>query len=710
MRFSILSSFLLFSILSFTQNALDFDGSDDGVNCGTASVLDVGGTAFSLEAWINASSWNTNAFQGTIAIKENNTNNGGFMFRAGASGVINFAIGAGTNSAWSELTTSSVLNTGTWYHVAATYDGSKMKVYLDGLLIDSLSSTITVGGSSSTPLTIGYHPTYTGRVWNGKIDEFRVWDKALTQSEITANMNSEFCSLTVTDLAGYYKMDAGTPQSTNTGVTSAIDYSGNQNNGTLSNFSLSGTSSNWVYGKALTQDTVSTSDTLKKCGAYYDADLQIYITQSTTVTRHIPSHTGCDSSATKVIIINSTSNEIHNVWACDSFTSPTGTVYSATGTYYSFFKNVQGCDSIITIHLVVGADSSFIDTSACLSYTSSNGNIYTQSGVYYEVFTSFRGCDSIVQITAEIYAKSYGNIGMETCDSVQNLLLTKWLKPGDTTSDTLVNKSGCDSIINISVSSLKSYNTIDTSECDSYTSASGKLWTSSGTYIDTIPNNAGCDSILTYNLTMLMPTSEVLTINSCFEAILPTSNERVTVSGTYYDTLINVAGCDSFITMNVSIKTVNTVVSAVDQTLTALSTNGSFQWLDCTDNYAEINTKTSRDFQYKNSGEYAVEVTDNECIDTSECYSLTGLSISDFVRKPTFLVFPNPSRGYFNITSDEVITGARLVIYAVSGQKVYEDKIQSSKNYSCAYPLDTGIYIIELAVSDNLMRQMLQVR
>jgi hypothetical protein len=710
MRFSILSSFLLFSILSFTQNALDFDGSDDGVNCGTASVLDVGGTAFSLEAWINASSWNTSAFQGTIAIKENNTNNGGFMFRAGASGVINFAIGAGTNSAWSELTTSSVLNTGTWYHVAATYDGSKMKVYLDGLLIDSLSSTITVGGSSSTPLTIGYHPTYTGRVWNGKIDEFRVWDKALTQSEITANMNSEFCSLTVTDLAGYYKMDAGTPQSTNTGVTSAIDYSGNQNNGTLSNFSLSGTSSNWVYGKALTQDTVSTSDTLKKCGAYYDADLQIYITQSTTVTRHIPSHTGCDSSATKVIIINSTSNETHNVWACDSFTSPTGTVYSATGTYYSFFKNVQGCDSIITIHLVVGADSSFIDTSACLSYTSSNGNIYTQSGVYYEVFTSFRGCDSIVQITAEIYAKSYGNIGMETCDSVQNLLLTKWLKPGDTTSDTLVNKSGCDSIINISVSSLKSYNTIDTSECDSYTSASGKLWTSSGTYIDTIPNNAGCDSILTYNLTMLMPTSEVLTINSCFEAILPTSNERVTVSGTYYDTLINVAGCDSFITMNVSIKTVNTVVSAVDQTLTALSTNGSFQWLDCTDNYAEINTKTSRDFQYKNSGEYAVEVTDNECIDTSECYSLTGLSISDFVRKPTFLVFPNPSRGYFNITSDEVITGARLVIYAVSGQKVYEDKIQSSKNYSCAYPLDTGIYIIELAVSDNLMRQMLQVR
>jgi hypothetical protein len=710
MRFSILSSFLLFSILSFTQNALDFDGSDDGVNCGTASVLDVGGTAFSLEAWINASSWNTSAFQGTIAIKENNTNNGGFMFRAGASGVINFAIGAGTNSAWSELTTSSVLNTGTWYHVAATYDGSKMKVYLDGLLIDSLSSTITVGGSSSTPLTIGYHPTYTGRVWNGKIDEFRVWDKALTQSEITANMNSEFCSLTVTDLAGYYKMDAGTPQSTNTGVTSAIDYSGNQNNGTLSNFSLSGTSSNWVYGKALTQDTVSTSDTLKKCGAYYDADLQIYITQSTTVTRHIPSHTGCDSSATKVIIINSTSNETHNVWACDSFTSPTGTVYNATGTYYSFFKNVQGCDSIITIHLVVGADSSFIDTSACLSYTSSNGNIYTQSGVYYEVFTSFRGCDSIVQITAEIYAKSYGNIGMETCDSVQNLLLTKWLKPGDTTSDTLVNKSGCDSIINISVSSLKSYNTIDTSECDSYTSASGKLWTSSGTYIDTIPNNAGCDSILTYNLTMLMPTSEVLTINSCFEAILPTSNERVTVSGTYYDTLINVAGCDSFITMNVSIKTVNTVVSAVDQTLTALSTNGSFQWLDCTDNYAEINTKTSRDFQYKNSGEYAVEVTDNECIDTSECYSLTGLSISDFVRKPTFLVFPNPSRGYFNITSDEVITGARLVIYAVSGQKVYEDKIQSSKNYSCAYPLDTGIYIIELAVSDNLMRQMLQVR
>ena len=710
MRFSVLSSFLLFSIFSFTQNALDFDGSDDGVNCGTASVLDVGGSAFSLEAWINASSWNTNVFQGTIAIKENNANNGGFMLRAGASGVINFAIGAGSNSAWSELTTRSVLNTGTWYHVAATYDGSKMKIYLDGLLIDSLSSTITVGGSSSTPLTIGYHPTYTGRVWNGKIDEFRVWDKALTKSEITANMNSEFCSLTVTDLAGYYKMDAGTPQSTNTGVTSAIDYSGNHNNGTLYNFSLSGTSSNWVYGKALTQDTVTTSDTLKKCGAYYDADLQLYITQSTTVTRHIPSHTGCDSSATKVIIINSISNETQNVWACDRFTSPTGTVYSATGTYYSFFKNVQGCDSIIIIHLIVGADSSYIDTSACLAYQSAQGNVYTQSGVYYEAYTSHKGCDSIVQITTDIYSKSFGSVSLETCDSIQNLTLTKWLKPGDIISDTLINRNGCDSIISVSVRSLISYDTLAASECLSYTSASGKLWTASGTYTDTVANTVGCDSILNYRLTILQPSEDELTISSCFEAILPTSNERVTVSGTYYDTLINAAGCDSFVTMNVSIKTVNTVVSAVDYTLTALSTNGSFQWLDCTDNYAEISTKTSRDFQYENSGEYAVEVTDNECIDTSACYSLTGLSTSYLVHKPTFQVFPNPSTGYFNITSDEVITGARLVIYAVSGQKLYEDKIQSSKNYSSTYPLDTGIYIIELDVSGNLMRQRLQVR
>lgn len=703
----LLTLFMLAGNELLAQNALNFDGSDDGVNCGTGTALNIGGTSFSVEAWIYANSWNANPYQGTIAIKESNSNNGGFMLRAGGNGQINFAMGAGSSSAWVELTTASKLTTGAWYHIAATYDGSFMRIYVNGTLADSLATTISSGGAASTPLTIGYHPTYTGRVWNGLIDELRLWDTVLTKAAINAGINKEFCAYGIPHLKGYFKLDEGTPRGNNSGKNTTKDYSGYGNDGTLYNFSLSGASSNWDYGKVLSQDTVYFTDKVSRCGPYFDAEIGKYITTSTKFTRHLPSFTGCDSSVTKDITIKNISRVAIDRWVCDSFISATGKTYTQSGTYYDILTNAEGCDSIITLTLKVGADSSEKTVEHCQSYYSDGGNTYNQTGTYFEHFKSFMGCDSVVKLHVTIYPPMADSITLYTCDSVMNLKKTKWLKPGNTVSDTFKSVHGCDSIMHLWVKSLKSTATIETAICNSYKSPSGKIITLSGTFADTIKNYRNCDSLISVKVTILQPSSGTVSIDACFQTKLP-NGLWINQSGVYYDTAKNIAGCDSFIMYDVTIKTVNTGVTVEAQKLTAQSTTGTFQWLDCNKGFSAISGETKAVFETTAGGNYAAEVTENNCVDTTACYVLKGAGTAN-KNIFTIQVVPNPAGNRFTIFTNEIVGEAKLTITDSKGCIIWQDVLLNTNQYSFSQPLVPGLYVIALQVDNRLYYRRLQI-
>ena len=74
---------------------------------------------------------------------------------------------------------------GTWYHVAGAYDGSQMKVYVNGNLVGTPSSvSVPIAGTDGVGLSVGWRPSVN--YFHGSIDEVRVYDKALTQQEIAA--------------------------------------------------------------------------------------------------------------------------------------------------------------------------------------------------------------------------------------------------------------------------------------------------------------------------------------------------------------------------------------------------------------------------------------------------------------------------------------------------------------------------------------------
>ncbi|MFZ4769751.1 MAG: LamG-like jellyroll fold domain-containing protein, partial [Ferruginibacter sp.] len=211
-----------------TGQALDFDGVDDYISLPTSLVISGN---YTKEVWINPSALTgfPNILSGTgTALFINN----GFL-AAGHAGSFNQL-----------LDPTSSLSVGTWYHVAVTYNATsgEMNLYKNAVLVQG---PIIAPTYNETQLEIA---RFLGaNHFTGLMDELRIWNTVRTAEEISNNKN---CELTGDEpgLLAYYNFNQGVAGGTNTGITSLIDNYDNCviSNGTLTNFTLSGSTSNWI--------------------------------------------------------------------------------------------------------------------------------------------------------------------------------------------------------------------------------------------------------------------------------------------------------------------------------------------------------------------------------------------------------------------------------------------------------------------------------
>lgn len=164
-------------------------------------------TSITLEAWIYPTSWRTNIYEGSIITKEQASGSAGYILRCGASGKLSFAFGSG--SAFPELaTTTSVLTLNTWQHVAATYDGTTMRLYVNGVEVANKAQTGTIA-LSAKPVEIGRNNEYSSRYFTGRIDEARIFNVALDAATIQSWYNRTVNNThgNFANLVGYYECD-----------------------------------------------------------------------------------------------------------------------------------------------------------------------------------------------------------------------------------------------------------------------------------------------------------------------------------------------------------------------------------------------------------------------------------------------------------------------------------------------------------------------
>ena len=184
----------------------------DCVNVPASADLKITGE-ITMAAWIYQEAWNTNA-----QWFDKNCHNGGEHNSYGIGAFNNgatFNMFLGTGNARPTLNQAHNMDTKTWHHVVGIYDGSAMKVYVDGEVAAEQAQKIDFQGTNDQDLRIGCskdRPQYTFE--NGSIDEAAVWRRALSEDEIQEIMNEGFLAVSPLDKAattwGNIKRGTGT--------------------------------------------------------------------------------------------------------------------------------------------------------------------------------------------------------------------------------------------------------------------------------------------------------------------------------------------------------------------------------------------------------------------------------------------------------------------------------------------------------------------
>lgn len=519
-----------------------------------------------------------------------------------------------------------------------------------------------------------------------------------TTYTVTAT-NSYGCSA-----SGSVAVTVNQPTSSTVPVTTCDTYTWPQNGVT---YTTSGTHTAVIPNAAGCDSTITLNLTIKNstsatvpvtaCDTYTWPINGTTYTTSGTHTATIMNAAGCDSVITLNLTINHSTSATVNHVACQTYTWPVnGATYTTSGTYTATIMNAASCDSVITLNLTIGGPSaSSVSATECSSYTwAQNGMTYTASGAYTDTIMNMYGCDSVITLNLTINQPTTNTVTETECTSYT------WAQNGMTYTvsgmynDTIANAAGCDSIITLDLTIIQpTTSSVSVSECSSYTWAqNGMTYTTSGMYTDTIPNGVGCDSIITLNLTINMPTSSVFTVSTCSPSYTWAQNGTVyNASGMYNDTIPNAAGCDSVVTLNLTIT--NFVATATDNgnaTITA-SAGTTYQWVNCTTN-TPIAGATAQTFAATANGSYAVIVSNGTCSDTSNCVNITNVGIKENTLS-TISVHPNPTHDVVIVTMDA--SSAIVEVMDVQGKLVQTTQIKSGDQVDLS-AYERGVYTLRI--------------
>ncbi len=176
-------------VIGHDGDALEFTGSRTYVDCGNAEALNVG--VFSVSFWCNipnTQGWNHIISRGSHGASGSpgSVNWGVMMYDAQET----ILFETFNDTSWTGITADTT--TGEWHHVVATYDGDTMQLYHDGELANTTSGA-GILLDQSRPLLIGARSDAgtAGGFFSGSIDDVRIYNKALTQDEITQIMRGD---------------------------------------------------------------------------------------------------------------------------------------------------------------------------------------------------------------------------------------------------------------------------------------------------------------------------------------------------------------------------------------------------------------------------------------------------------------------------------------------------------------------------------------
>jgi hypothetical protein len=290
------------------------------------------------------------------------------------------------------------------------YDGSSIKLYVDGTLAATTDLAGAVISHSSVDLNIGENPTWTERHFEGKIDEIRIWRTARTAAQINKYKDEIPLCDAAFDLNAYYKI-------TDITATELTDETGNGHTGTFHSY---GSTSYWSSnGKALAENTISIGAQPQDVTVSAGNTAQFKVTATANNTLSYQWYEGKDIEYKDTSNSTIIHNNVRNIFVADD-----GAIYVPTegglsistdgGTTFTNKTTADGLGNNDCNGVYVDGDTIYVATKGGLSISTDGGNSFTNKTI--DDGLGSNGCNDVyeVAVVGRIYVATDGGLSIST--------------------------------------------------------------------------------------------------------------------------------------------------------------------------------------------------------------------------------------------------------------------------------------------------------
>jgi hypothetical protein len=216
----------------------------------------------------------------------------------------------------------------------------------------------------------------------------------------------------------------------------------------------------------------------------------------------------------------------------------------------------------------------------------------------------------------------------------------------------------------------------------------------SGIYTVLSHNNAGCyGNRDTLNLTRLNKIANEQNVLICEGESLAIGNQTFNQSGIYQTVFSSSIGCDSLVTTNLTVDTLNSSVVLNNNVFTALNIPpiAQLQWLNCDDSFESISGAINPTFTASSDGNYALETISGNCRDTSDCVLFSSVGLNS-ITSNQFNIYPIPARDVLIIESE--LSNLPIRIFDAQGKLVFVSTTNSKRMEIDVRLFQSGIYLL----------------
>ncbi|MBL4658192.1 MAG: T9SS type A sorting domain-containing protein [Flavobacteriales bacterium] len=366
-----------------------------------------------------------------------------------------------------------------------------------------------------------------------------------------------------------------------------------------------------------------------------------------------------------------------------------GAYQNTSAIYYDTLLAVNGCDSIIGTTLAIDSALFFMPNLSICTGDSIiiYGNYQSTANIYYDSLTTQNGCDSILSTALSLDTNYYiTDPIIRVCSNDSILIYGVYQNVAGTYYDSSLTINGCDSIHvkTLTIDPSFIFAAPDESICSGDSVIIyGTYRKIAGTYYDSLVTNMGCDSV---ESTMLIINQEFNTIMSdeviCEGDSISIFGIYRKLAGTFSDTAISVFGCDSITSTTLTVSPLPSVsfsglntgycINSNMATLVGSPSGGTFNGTGVNLNQFDPATAGLGTFiiTYTFMDSDSCDDRQSQSVNVSNCTGIEQIRFGDRLR-----VFPNPTRGIFNVSIDiEGSQNVELNMFDNLGQLIFAEK------------------------------------